>query len=241
MSSHTSTFLGLPAELRNTVYWYTLNASPNNSIRPPALTRVNQQIRRETLIMYYSRVTCLEVPVRTLEDINRAKRWVNEVDMRWYSVLPDIRLAPPSHLIQISGIRCLRKEINVGQELSEYRHPSTKKRTEQQNMRVLYRRFLGVTYTGRVNIGKKITERFREAALEGGGWVMRDVRYEKSSLVTHADQRSANDTRLLYAMFARLVAAKDGREWDKGDLQKILDFFEESIYSHEDSTRSQEA
>lgn len=232
MSSHTSTFLGLPAELRNTIYKYAFTASAKITLAPHALTRVNQQIRRESLDMYYSHVTSLDIPMRRLEDIDRAKRWLNEEDMQLYPVFPDFHLSLPGHFKPISGIRCIREQINVAQELSTHldRFNIVDEYDVHEVVRIVYRSSLGVFHTGKLRLGK-VSERFKKAALgKDEEWLMRRVTYDRFSM--QPENGSTSEIRRLYGMFFRLVIKRDGREWDKGDLKQIADFFESSIRHH---------
>jgi hypothetical protein len=86
----SSGFLKISPELRNRIYGYAFETVSSSGPIPHALTQVNQQIRGESRKTYYASVDCLVLPVRTLEQIRRTQKFLDEVGLSLYPMLPDI-------------------------------------------------------------------------------------------------------------------------------------------------------
>jgi hypothetical protein len=82
--------------LGNQIYEYTFFAEAQTSLSglaPHALTRVIQQVRRESLGLYYSSVETLEIPLYDEKNVAHVGEWLAESSLQHYPVLPDIAFA----------------------------------------------------------------------------------------------------------------------------------------------------
>jgi hypothetical protein len=89
-------FLDLEPELRNRIYEQTFFAEAQTSssgLAPHALTRVSQQVRRESLGLYYSSVETLEIPLYDEKNVAHVKEWMAESSLQHYPILPGIAFA----------------------------------------------------------------------------------------------------------------------------------------------------
>jgi hypothetical protein len=89
-------FLDLEPELRNQIYEQTFFAEAQTSfsgLAPHALTRVSQQVRRESLGLYYSSVETLEIPLYDEKNVGHVREWMAESSLQHYPVLPEITFA----------------------------------------------------------------------------------------------------------------------------------------------------
>ena len=91
---HTRTFFGLPAELRNEIYKLTFAAETKSRLKPHPLTHTSRQVRQECLTLYYASITYLKIPVGTSQQIACTKRWLAEIDVAHFPVLPTIEFSP---------------------------------------------------------------------------------------------------------------------------------------------------
>jgi hypothetical protein len=89
-------FLDLEPELRNQIYKQTFFAEAQTSfsgLAPHALTRVSQQVRRESLGLYYSSVETLEIPLYDEKNVGHVREWMAKSSLQHYPTLPDIAFA----------------------------------------------------------------------------------------------------------------------------------------------------
>jgi hypothetical protein len=89
-------FLDLEPELRNQIYEQTFFAEAQTSfsgLAPHALTRVSQQVRRESLGLYYSSVETLEIPMYDEKNVGHVREWMAKSSLQHYPILPDIAFA----------------------------------------------------------------------------------------------------------------------------------------------------
>lgn len=91
---YEATFLGIAAELRNSIYEYAFFSEIKRGVAPHALTRVNKQIREETLEMYFESnrvVETLVVPLHTYKQLSHSEQWVDaEQKCQTFPKRPDV-------------------------------------------------------------------------------------------------------------------------------------------------------
>ena len=71
------TFLGIPPETRNAIYDYAFSAESKRGLAPHALTRVNRQIRQESLFMEYKSVKTLVICLHNRKQLDHFKQWAD--------------------------------------------------------------------------------------------------------------------------------------------------------------------
>lgn len=113
--------LGIPAELRNTIYEDVFSSETKRGLAPHALTRVNKSIRRASLAMYYESVKfkTLEIPLHNPTQFAHAKQCLGEVNMDMYPVLPNIEFSWTEY--RAFGnykvvMYCARQATTIGEE-----------------------------------------------------------------------------------------------------------------------------
>lgn len=229
---HTPTLLGLPAELRNAIYEYTFVAEIKSRLTPHAMTRVNRQTRRESLTMNYESVTYLKIPVDTSRQIARAKKWLAEFDFTVYPVLPTIEFCPLWLTNKLyKAIYWSREERSPAGEVPEFISQVSSMAdgllTDEQlhniALRALYEACLGELKVKLFQTRGGLPERFAHVVNEGGTWITRSLHMEAPS--RHIQCLDLGEDGL--SMVMRGIAIRnEGRDWDKNDLEEIVEWFE---------------
>lgn len=238
--NHKITLLGLPAELRNAIYEYTFAVEIKSRPTPHPLTQVSSQIRKESLKLYYESVTYLRLSVRTLEQLARARKWLAEVDLTVYPTLPTFAFSFPWSDHPDSDVYWTRTKISLAQELPKYVSFASAIYEQCPNsgyihdkaLGALYLDCLGVDYRGRalrLEDIKPCPQHFTQLVEEGGTWITRRMHREGAGpgrlTMCFRNETASLSNKLVDV--ARLK--KEGRDWDKSDLGKILDLFENDL------------
>jgi hypothetical protein len=183
----SSGFLKISPELRNKIYGYAFETVSTSGPIPHASTQVNQQIRGESRNMYYASVDCLELPVRTLAQIRRTQKFLAEVDLSLYPVLPYIEFlstagTPDSEI----SIFYPRTETVLAEEMSD-QLTSLENGAEmtQFTHEELHEDALKSTYVWSLGFNPQSTmctrdvpEHFKTAVEQGDTWITRVFEYE---------------------------------------------------------------
>lgn len=221
-------FLGLPAELRIAIYKYAFADEPWNTkykLAPYALTRVNRQIRHESMPLYYTFVESLELPVDAA-NISHTRDWLRTVDLAAFPKLPNfvfmfsIRRNDDERDAVLYADRDVYCPANA---LQRYMHMGYDNAVTR-----LYREYIGhrrLKLEPDSHIGEGF-EHFKEVVEQDGLWVKRGFGYGHCLpwLFKH--------------MFADIAKRMAGRDWDKGALEEILDAFEHDLPCDPDTDES---
>lgn len=220
------TFLGLPVELRIAIYKYTLTAAraartsgvpPRRyNFEPFAWAKVNRQLRRESMPIYYASITCLILPVGN-GDILSTRQFLTEVDLSAFPKLPSFRFDFP-----VPG-----KSYTGG--LTVYRSEHFPARKVQDYMRMGYDKAVVDLYCRYINhykeelrpdfyVGKGF-EHFKQVLQQDGTWINR-----------HSINFSCFSQRPINLKLAKIAKRLEGRDWDKGVLDELLDWFEQNLH-----------
>ena len=222
------TFLGLPAELRIAIYKCTLIAECATRKFPPKLrkynfnpfawAKVNRQLRHGSMPIYYDSVEFLRLPVGNGEG-SSTKQFLNEVDLTAFSELPDLRF--DFHVPGTSWTGSLvvsRWERFPAQELQEYMDMGHDNAVVR-----LYREYIGhLDYEEELGFDSYVGngfEHFKQVLQQDGTWISRDR-------IHYTGYLGMNIGLKLVDIAKRL----EGRDWDKGVLDEILDWFEQNLH-----------
>jgi hypothetical protein len=228
----SSGFLKISPELRNKIYGYAFETVSSSGPIPHALTQVNQQIRGESRKMYYASVDCLELPVRTLAQIRRTQKFLDEVDLSLYPVLPYIEFlstagTPDSEI----SIFCPRTETVLAEEMGD-QLTSLENCAEmaQFTHEELHEEALKSTYVWSLGFKpeeimymKDVPEHFKTAVEQGDTWITRVFEYEAVG-----KQASKEEDSELRNLFLYTAVFLEGEDWDRNDIGYIVWWLEEN-------------
>lgn len=231
----TSSLSKLSPELRNKIYEYTFTTARETGLVPHALTQANTQFRKESLSMYYASIELLTIPLRTLEQIRRTKKWLAEVDWSFIPVLPDLVLLSRSPTLHFDiSITCVREEIAPIDELSSVLAVYAEFAEEGWSDPDTHENALKDTYVHCLGFGADscasirdgpVPDYFKQAVENGGTWVTRQWFHE-----VHGDRDYVGAERNLFDMFVKNAVHKQGLDWDSSDLKRIVGWFEHNKY-----------
>jgi hypothetical protein len=223
----SSGFLKISPELRNKIYGYAFETVSSSGPVPHALTQVNQQIRGESRKMYYASVDCLVLPVRTLAQIRRTQRFLDEVDLSLYPMLPDIGFLsttgkPDSEI----SIFCSRTEIALAEELRDQltglgNCDFTEEELQFEALTSTYVASLGFDPHDDL-IDYEPPEHFKRVLEQGGTWITRVFEFEATG-----KQISNEPYPKLFNMLWDLATDLAGEDWGLCEIQFIVWWLEE--------------
>jgi hypothetical protein len=232
-------FLDLEPELRNQIYEQTFFAEAQTSfsgLAPHSLTRVNQQVRRESLALYYPSVETLEIPLYNEKNRAHVREWLAKSSLQHYPVLPDIGFATTANLSLQQFPKTVRLIIhfkrlivNPAQEVERDLSSRVPTREEPDVNRAAYltahSRCLGLSSiareTDRYNwfIGRR-SQPFTDAINSRETWTIR-----------HIDILAADHpprfTRLLCLWVSKFARRKEGSiDWGEAEVRELVGFIE---------------
>lgn len=219
-------FLGLPAELRIAIYKYAFDVEPWNTrfkVAPHALTRVNRQIRHESMPLYHTFVESLEyleLPV-TASKISLTREWLRTVDLAAFPKLPTFvftfSMGRDDDYFD-ANMYVSREVCRPAKGLRQHMHMGYENAVTH-----LYREYIGhdkLEVGADSHIGEGF-DCFKEVIKQDGLWIKRRFGYGSPWLFQHT--------------FADIAKRMAGRDWDKGALEEILDAFEHDLPCFPDS------
>lgn len=237
---NTPTFFGIPAELRNAVYGHTFATETKSGFTPHPLTQVNRQIRHESLALYYASVTYLRIPTQTLEQIANTRKWLKEVDLTVYPVLPTLEFSlvwmaglPPCTIYftreerrpaeELPGIlTCGSKRVEWGL------HDSPGEVVEERALTALYQDCLGFMKVRFHSSLGRAPVHFRQVVDEGETWITRRLHLEGPPA------RGFNHNVAVFQNKLRSIATYiEGHDWNKSNLLELVRWFESKLLSRE--------
>jgi hypothetical protein len=223
----SSGFLKISPELRNKIYGDAFETVSSSGPIPHVLTQVNQQIRGEPRKMYYASVDCLVLPIRTLAQIRRTQKFLDEVDLSLYPMLPDIEfLSTTSNPDSEISIFCSRTDIVLAEELrDQFTGLGICEFTEEE----LQFEALTSTYVASFGfdphedlIDYEPPEHFKRAVEQGDTWITRVVEYGATG-----KKASEEIDYKLDRFFWNTAIELEGEDWDLDHLGFILWWLEE--------------
>jgi hypothetical protein len=222
----SSGFLKISPEPRNKIYGYAFETVSISGPIPHALTQVNQQIRGESRSMYYPSVECLVLPVRTLDQIRRTQKFLSEVDMSLYPVLPDFGFLsaagkPDSEIsIFFSRTETVLAEELRGQLTGLRNCDFTEEELPGEALMSTYDASLGFD-PQETTIDYDPPEHFKRAVEQGDTWITRVFEYEATG-----KDASEIDWKL-DRFFWETAIDLEGEDWDLDLLGFIVWWLEE--------------
>jgi hypothetical protein len=225
----SSGLLKISPELRNRIYGYAFETVSSSGPIPHALTQVNQQIRGESRKMYYASVDCLVLPVRTLEQIRRTQKFLDEVGLSLYHMLPDIEFLSTTGnpYLEKIPISCRREEVLPAEELafqlSLFSGDTTGMSDEgmfDAALESAYIHCLGFEANS-LCLGSELPEDFERAIEEGDTWIMRV--FDFGGAGTEAYEEADNK---LFDMVFDLAASTNDEDWNWVDLELFVSSLE---------------
>lgn len=205
-----SPFLKLSPELRNAIYEYAFICEERSGLAPHALTRVNRQVRSESLGIYYPLVHTIDTPLVTRHHFDNFRQWLLRGGLKLFPVPPNFEFTyvcpagwigetPSPHL---ANVRYDREIISPAQEV---------KMRETPGHGVLY--CLGLSEMLKPSTSGRATlpMQFRDAVSSQHNWITRHM------------SSATNSPAQLWQYFESLVLRRYGKEWDANDLLGIAD------------------
>jgi hypothetical protein len=217
------TLLGIPAELRNTIYDNVFSSETKHGLVPHALTRVSQCIRRESLAMYYAsiRSNTLEILLHNPTQFAHAKQWLAEVDTNLYPVLPDIEFSWTEYITfgsQERTVLCARQVTNLDKELGKQIEWCNKNGFPSS---LIFGMAMELTYQHCLGFSEfpiwieTVPSDFEEAVCEDKTWTVRHISIPPDC---------GSNPRL--PVFRELAERKNGSDWEICDLTYIIESLE---------------
>jgi hypothetical protein len=227
--------------LRNQIYEHTFFVEAQTSLSglaPHALTRVIQQVRRESLGLYYSSVETLEIPLYDEKNVAHVGEWLAESSLQHYPVLPDIAFATTANFRDdsepvLNTVRPLfhfkQQTVNAAEELECEASSRVPTRDEPDVDHVAYLaahvRCLGLSSiareTNRNNtfIGRH-SQRFTDAINNRKTWTSR-----------HIDILAAKfpwgPKRVVCLWVSKFARRNEGStDWGEAEVRKLVGFFD---------------
>jgi hypothetical protein len=182
--------------------------------------------------MYYASVDCLELPVRTLAQIRRTQKFLAEVDLSLYPVLPYIEFLSTAGASDSEiSIFCPRTETVLAEEMSDQLTSlGNGAEMAQFTHEELYEETLKSTYVWSLGFNpqstmctRNVPEHFKTAVKQGDTWITRVFEYE--AIGKHVSKEEDSD---LWQLFWDTAIFLEGDDWGRDDIGFIVWWLEEN-------------
>lgn len=210
----------MPAELRVDIYKYAFAIEPETTkqkLAPYALTRVNRQIRHESMPVYYTFAKSLELPVDASK-ISHTRDWLRTVDLAAFPKLPTFvfTFILRDDVDEFNAIMDFDLLVyRPSKELPRYMHMGYESAVTHLYRQYIYHAELTLEPDSHIGEG---FERFKKVVEQDGLWIKRSWGpYGHPSPM------------IFPRMFADIAKRMAGRDWDKDALEEILDAFEHHL------------
>lgn len=151
----------------------------------------------------------VQIPLRTLQDITRARNWTQSVSSQTRPVLSDLKFSFRSMYDGADDITTIRV-VRVTHRPGLRADPEIELTT-----------CLGL-YTQDHAVPARVTNMYNEVAREGGIWTARLWKDESESL-----RVGGPVWRMFYSFFRDLAIRKEGNEWDGANLRSVVELLAE--------------